>query len=86
MCEDEDKTELKPFLKPVDPVAFPDYLDVVKRPMDLSTIKTNLTTGQYSDPWEYIGDVWLMFDNAWQYNHRNSRVYFWCTQVGNFTC
>uniref|UniRef100_A0A7S4RVN0 Bromo domain-containing protein n=1 Tax=Ditylum brightwellii TaxID=49249 RepID=A0A7S4RVN0_9STRA len=39
-----------PFLEPVDPVALevPDYLDVIKHPMDVSTLAKNLEDGKYS--------------------------------------
>ncbi|RZC35774.1 KAT11, KIX, DUF902, zf-TAZ and/or Bromodomain domain containing protein [Asbolus verrucosus] len=57
------------------------YFDIVKRPMDLSTIKKKLDIGQYIDPWEYVDDVWLMFDNAWLYNRKTSRVYRYCTKL-----
>ena len=75
--------ESMPFRQPVDPTALgiPDYFDIVKTPMDLSTIKMNLNSGKYSDPWEYVDDVWLMFDNAWLYNRKTSRVYRYCTKV-----
>lgn len=49
--------------------------------MDLSTIKRNLDTGQYVDPWQFVDDVWLMFDNAWLYNRRSSKVHKFCTKV-----
>lgn len=61
--------------------AFQDYFDIVKKPMDLSTIKRKLDTGQFKDPWEYVDDVWLMFDNAWLYNRKTSRVYKYCSKV-----
>ncbi|CAG9863013.1 unnamed protein product [Phyllotreta striolata] len=72
-----------PFRQPVDPqtLGIPDYFDIVKRPMDLSTIKRKLDIGQYADPWEYVDDVWLMFDNAWLYNRKTSRVYRYCTKL-----
>jgi len=75
--------ESLPFRQPVDPQALgiPDYFDIVKRAMDLSTVKRKLDTGQYSDPWEYVDDVWLMFDNAWLYNRKTSRVYRYCTKL-----
>ena len=75
--------ESLPFRQPVDPQALgiPDYFDIVKKAMDLSTVKRKLDTGQYSDPWEYVDDVWLMFDNAWLYNRKTSRVYRYCTKV-----
>jgi hypothetical protein len=49
--------------------------------MDLASIKRKLDTGQYKDPWDYVDDVWLMFDNAWLYNRKTSRVYKYCTKV-----
>ena len=72
-----------PFRLPVDPnqLGIPDYFDVIKKPMDLSTIKRKLDTGKYTDPWDYVDDVWLMFDNAWIYNRKTSRVYRYCTKL-----
>ncbi|XP_065566300.1 CREB-binding protein-like [Artemia franciscana] len=72
-----------PFREPVDPqkLGIPDYFDVVKRPMDLSNIKRKLEAGQYKDPWEYVDDIWLMFDNTWRYNKKTSRVYKCCTKL-----
>lgn len=76
-----------PFRQPVDPQALgiPDYPTIVKKPMDLSTIKKKLDTEKYSDPWEYVDDVWMMFDNAWLYNRKTSRVYRYCTKVTSIT-
>lgn len=75
--------ESNPFRQPVDPqnLGIPDYFDIIKKPMDLSTVKRKLDTGQYQDPWEYVDDVWLMFDNAWVYNRKTSKVYRYCTKV-----
>ena len=58
-----------------------DYFDIVKKPMDLSTIRKRLDTGLYTDPWEYVDHVWLMFSNAWVYNRKNSRVHKFCSKV-----
>lgn len=60
---------------------FQDYFDIVKSPMDLSTIKRKLDTGQYQEPWQYIDDIWLMFNNAWLYNRKTSRVYKYCSKL-----
>lgn len=78
--------ESVPFRQPVDATALgiPDYFDIVTKPIDLSTIKMKLDRGQYKDPWEYVDDVWLMFENAWLYNRKNSRVYRYCTKVNIF--
>ncbi|XP_063635647.1 histone acetyltransferase p300-like [Cydia splendana] len=75
--------ESAPFRQPVDAQALgiPDYFDIVTKPIDLSTIKMKLDRGEYKDPWEYVDDVWLMFDNAWLYNRKNSRVYRYCTKL-----
>lgn len=75
--------ESQPFRNKVDPelLGIPDYFDIIKNPMDLSKIKGKLDRGEYSDPWEYVDDVWLMFDNAWLYNRKTSRVYRYCTKV-----
>lgn len=58
-----------------------DYFDIVKNPMDLSTIKRKLDTGQYQEPWQYVDDIWLMFNNAWLYNRKTSRVYKYCSKL-----
>ena len=75
--------ESVPFRNPVDPqvLGIPDYFDIIKKPMDMSTIKKKLDAGTYDDPWQFVDDVWLMFDNAWVYNKKNSRVYKYCTKV-----
>ncbi|OWK04072.1 hypothetical protein Celaphus_00013764 [Cervus elaphus hippelaphus] len=63
------------------PFRQPDYFDIVKSPMDLSTIKRKLDTGQYQEPWQYVDDIWLMFNNAWLYNRKTSRVYKYCSKL-----
>uniref|UniRef100_A0A674MBF3 histone acetyltransferase n=1 Tax=Takifugu rubripes TaxID=31033 RepID=A0A674MBF3_TAKRU len=75
--------ESLPFRQPVDPLllGIPDYFDIVKNPIDLSTIKRKLDTSQYQEPWQYVDDVWLMFNNAWLYNRKTSRVYKYCSKL-----
>lgn len=63
------------------PLPNQDYFDLVKNPMDLSTIKRKLDTGQYQEPWQYVEDIWLMFNNAWLYNRKTSRVYKYCSKL-----
>ncbi|CAH8480261.1 unnamed protein product [Schistosoma haematobium] len=64
------------FLKPVDVVALGlhDYYDVVKKAMDLSTIKTKLESGQYHTKYDFADDVRLMFNNCYKYNGEDSEV------------
>ena len=54
------------FSSPVDPVSLniPDYFEIVKQPMDLSTVKKRLETGAYRDPAYFKRDTQLVFDNA----------------------
>jgi E1A/CREB-binding protein len=65
------------FASPVDPVAFniPDYPTIVKRPMDLGTVRKRLDSGYYRDTTECASDVILCFDNAMLYNPATSEVY-----------
>ncbi|KAH8850744.1 Bromodomain testis-specific protein [Schistosoma japonicum] len=64
------------FLKPVDVVALGlhDYYDVVKKAMDLSTIRTKLESGQYHTKYDFADDVRLMFNNCYKYNGEDSEV------------
>ncbi|KAM4595691.1 bromodomain-containing protein 4-like isoform 1-T2 [Fundulus diaphanus] len=59
-----------PFHKPVDAKALSlhDYHDIIKHPMDLSTIKKKLDNRQYRDAQEFAADVRLMFSNCYKYN------------------
>jgi hypothetical protein len=57
------------FLEPVDATFFEDYLVVVKRPMDLRTLKENLEDGSYySTREDFYRDAKLIFDNAVLFN------------------
>lgn len=66
-----------PFRAPVDAklLNIPDYHEIIKKPMDLETIHKKLHSGQYLNAFQFIDDIWLMFDNAWLYNRKNSKVY-----------
>ncbi|XP_029949883.1 bromodomain-containing protein 4-like isoform X2 [Salarias fasciatus] len=59
-----------PFYKPVDAKALGlhDYHEIIKHPMDLSTIKKKLDNRQYRDAQEFSSDVRLMFSNCYKYN------------------
>ncbi|XP_061604240.1 bromodomain-containing protein 4 isoform X2 [Phyllopteryx taeniolatus] len=65
-----------PFYKPVDVAALGlhDYHDIIKHPMDLSTIKAKLENRQYRDPQEFAADVRLMFSNCYKYNPPDHEV------------
>ncbi|CAF1347884.1 unnamed protein product [Adineta steineri] len=75
--------ESHPFCKPVDPVALNilDYPSIIKYPMDISTMHNKLLQGQYKNPLQFCDDAWLMFNNAWLYNKKTTRVYKMCTKL-----
>lgn len=58
------------FLQPVDPVRdhAPNYYEVIKNPMDLSTIGAKLEEGMYKDRFALEADFRLMVSNAKQYS------------------
>lgn len=51
-----------------------DYHDVVKKAMDLSTVKTKLESGQYKTKYDFADDIRLMFNNCYKYNGEDSEV------------
>eukprot|EP01117_Protostelium_nocturnum_P019586 TRINITY_DN8534_c0_g1_i1.p1 TRINITY_DN8534_c0_g1~~TRINITY_DN8534_c0_g1_i1.p1 ORF type:complete len:643 (-),score=167.59 TRINITY_DN8534_c0_g1_i1:602-2530(-) len=65
-----------PFNAPVDVKALniPDYLIIIKHPMDLGTVWANLNEGGYSTPEEVKDDVELTFKNAKTYNLEGSDI------------
>lgn len=65
------------FNSPVDPVelGLPDYFEVIKRPMDLGTIKKRLENGCYHSLEDFEAHCHLTFDNAMAYNPEGSVVY-----------
>lgn len=56
------------FLEPVETTYFPEYLNVIKKPMDLRTLKENLEAGKYTRKEEFYADAQLIFDNAIAFN------------------
>jgi hypothetical protein len=64
------------FYVPVDPVALslPDYFDVIKKPMDLGTIRRKMDAGEYLYPHQFAEDVRQMFTNCYRYNHSVCRL------------
>ena len=61
------------FEKPVDYVGIPlpDYLDVVKRPMDFMMLRANLSVGEYEYLYEFLHDANLIWTNCLAYNQDN---------------
>ncbi|XP_047455651.1 ATPase family AAA domain-containing protein 2-like isoform X2 [Mugil cephalus] len=58
----------KAFTKPVDLEEVPDYAEVIKKPMDLSTVLAKIDLHQYVTVKEFLQDVDLIWQNALEYN------------------
>ncbi|XP_075245423.1 ATPase family AAA domain-containing protein 2-like [Convolutriloba macropyga] len=56
------------FLKPVDREEVADYYDVIKQPMDLTTMMSKTDSGQYVSIIQFLEDIDLIADNALEYN------------------
>ncbi|XP_035246633.1 bromodomain-containing protein 3-like isoform X5 [Anguilla anguilla] len=65
-----------PFYKPVDADALQlhDYHEIIKHPMDLSTVKKKMDERQYLDAQGFAADVRLMFSNCYKYNPPDHEV------------
>eukprot|EP01012_Entosiphon_sulcatum_P033343 TRINITY_DN42208_c0_g1_i1.p1 TRINITY_DN42208_c0_g1~~TRINITY_DN42208_c0_g1_i1.p1 ORF type:complete len:641 (-),score=76.63 TRINITY_DN42208_c0_g1_i1:155-2077(-) len=72
-----------PFNRPVDPVAqnAPDYMQHIKRPMDLGTVFDNLTRGIYTSPLQVAQDVRLIWQNCRQYNGPEHPLSTWAAEL-----
>ncbi|XP_014016494.1 bromodomain-containing protein 3 isoform X4 [Salmo salar] len=65
-----------PFYKPVDAEALElhDYHEIIKHPMDLSTVKKKMDSRDYQDAQSFATDVRLMFSNCYKYNPPDHEV------------
>lgn len=60
------------FLKPVTKKEAPDYLDIIDKPMDLSTIREKVRRMEYKNREDFRHDVWQITFNAHRYNDRRN--------------
>ncbi|CAG0883026.1 unnamed protein product [Darwinula stevensoni] len=59
-----------PFYKPVDVslLGLHDYHEIIKHPMDLSTVKVKMDGREYKTAAEFAADVRMIFTNCYKYN------------------
>ena len=53
---------------------YPEYYDVIKRPMDMVKIQSNIN-GKYETLDDIVSDFALVFDNACKFNEPESLIY-----------
>ncbi|XP_053928483.1 bromodomain testis-specific protein isoform X2 [Cuculus canorus] len=72
-----------PFHHPVDAAALnlPDYYSIIKKPMDLSTIKKRLEHNYYTKAVECIEDFKTMFLNCYIYNKPGDDIVFMAQEL-----
>merc|ERR1711976_1070044 len=65
-----------PFYKPVDAnlLGLTDYHEVIKKPMDLGTVKRKVESNDYASAAEFAEDTRLIFTNCYRYNPPESDV------------
>lgn len=56
------------FSKPVDINEVPDYLNIIREPMDLETMMTKIDLHKYTCAQDFLNDVELICANALEYN------------------
>lgn len=75
ICSLQANSSAWPFLEPVNTKDVPDYLDVIRHPMDLSTISNKHKNLQYSNLAEFTNDIYLMVNNCLKYNSPETQYY-----------
>ncbi|KAG6038869.1 hypothetical protein E4U19_007915 [Claviceps sp. Clav32 group G5] len=66
-----------PFRDPVEPSedGVPDYLDKVKNPMDLSTMKAKMDRHEYATEQDFLTDMRQIFENCFTYWRKGDPMY-----------
>ena len=54
---------------------YPDYFEIIKKPIDMQKISQNMGSNKYSSVEDMVSDIVLMFDNACKFNEPDSLIY-----------
>ncbi|XP_071136787.1 protein polybromo-1-like isoform X8 [Mytilus edulis] len=69
------RTLSTPFLKLPLKSEYPDYFEIIKKPIDMQRIQQKLLLNQYESVEDMVADFVQMFDNASKYNEPDSLIY-----------
>ena len=77
VCALMSRPESEPFLRPLDwkRLGLHDYPTIVKKPMDLGTVKKNIEKGKYKSKIEVANDIRMVWSNCMAYNQDGSEFY-----------
>ncbi|KAF9435155.1 hypothetical protein BGZ76_006802 [Entomortierella beljakovae] len=66
-----------PFMEPVDweKLLIPDYPKIIKKPMDIGTVRSNLENDKYNNAAEFEADVRLVMWNCFKFNSPDNPVH-----------
>ena len=68
-------SQAKVFLYPVDAESFPDYYEMIKKPMDLTNCRDKLNAGEYTTSDQALADLRLIWENCRLFNAEGSDIY-----------
>ena len=64
-----------PFDRPITRSDAPDYFEIIKKPLDLGTIRTALLHMKYTCNQEVLSDIKIVFGNCYRYNAEDAEEY-----------
>ena len=64
-----------PFDRPITRSDAPDYFEIIKKPLDLGTIRTALLHMKYACNQEVLSDIKIVFGNCYRYNAEDAEEY-----------
>lgn len=73
-----------PFAQPVNRDEVSDYYEVIKEPMDISTMESRLEADYYNGVEDFLYDARLIFNNCRQYNNETTTYYKNATKLEKF--
>jgi histone acetyltransferase len=64
-----------PFLEPILPENVPNYLSIIRDPIDIKTIEKRLSNNEYQDRAQFVEDITRIFKNCRAFNHPETTYY-----------